>query len=142
MLTRPLPKMKRSEKLDKILDGLLYTDTLRLQNKPVSKAVTIEWLTESLELECEVWEMKSLQQELADKGFIEVMDGELHITEKGKHFKVREKGFKKLEKVDAQEDVIREKTIEKFKYDKFSFWISVIAIVIAGLSLILTVTMQ
>ena len=134
--------MKRSEKLDQILNGLLFVDTLRLQNKPLSKPITIEWLTDSLKLDCEIWETKSLQNELVDKGLVVEENGELHITEKGKHFLTKEKGFKNLDKVNAQEELIREKTIEKFRYDKVSFWISVIAIIFAGLSLILTMTMQ
>lgn len=137
-----IEEMTRTEKLDKILNGLLYTDMRRLNNEPVNKKVTIEWLFETLELDCEKWEMTSLKNELIDKKLIKEFAEELYITEKGKHFITREKGFRQLDKVADQEDVIRQKTIEKFKYDKISFWISIIALIIAGLSLLMTMTKQ
>ena len=132
--------MTRTDKLDKILDGLLYIDKRRLNNESVKEKVTIEWLSATLDLDCEKWETISLKNELIDKELIKEFAGELHITEKGKHFKTREKGFRQLDKVADQDDLIREKTIEKFKYDKFGFWISIIALIIAGLSLIVTMT--
>jgi len=133
-------EMTRTEKLDKILDRLLYIDKRRLNNELVNKKVTIEWLSLILELDCEKWEMTSLQSELENKKFIKEFAGELSITEKGKHFITRERGFRQLDKVASQEDLIRERTIEKFKYDKIGFWISIIAIIIAGLSLLMTMT--
>lgn len=132
--------MTRTDKLDKILDGLLYIDKRRLNNEPVKEKVTIEWLSATLDLDCEKWEIVSLKNELIDKELIKEFAGELHITEKGKHFKTREKGFRQLDKVADQEDLIRERTIEKFKYDKIGFWISIIALIIAGLSLLMTMT--
>ena len=133
-------KMTRTEKLDKILNGLLYIDKRRLNKESVKEKVTIEWLSLTLELDCEKWELTSLQSELENKKLIKEFAGELFITEKGKHFITREKGFRQLDKVADQDDLIREKTIEKFKYDKIGFWISIIALIIAGLSLIMTMT--
>lgn len=132
--------MTRTKKLDAILNGLLYIDKKRLNEESVNKAVTMEWLSDSLNLECEIWEMKSLKNELLDKGLITEIDRELHITEKGKHFRTREKGFGQLDKASDQEDIIREETIKKFRYDKFAFWISVAALLIAVIGLIATMT--
>lgn len=132
--------MTRTKKLDAILNSLLYIDKRRLNEESVNKAVTMEWLSDSLNLECEIWEMKSLKNELLDKELITEIDGELHITEKGKHFSTREKGFRQLDKVFDQEDKIREETIKKFRYDKIAFWISVAAFIIAVISLIVTMT--
>lgn len=134
--------MTRTKKLDSILNGLLYIDKRRLNNESVNKSVTIEWLSESLKLDCEIWEMKSLKNELLDKELITEIEGELHITEKGKNFITREKGFNQLDKVFDQEDKIREETIKKFRYDKIAFWISVAALIVAGISLIATLTKQ
>ena len=137
-----IEELTRAEKLDKILNGLLYTDMRRLNNEPVNKKVTIDWLSDTLELNCETWEMTSLKNQLIDKKLIKEFADELYITEKGKHFITREKGFRQLDKVVDQKDIIREKTIEKFKHDKISLWISIIALMIAGLSLIFTMTKQ
>jgi hypothetical protein len=134
--------MTRTKKLDSILNGLLYIDKRRLNDESVNKPVTIEWLSDSLKLDCEIWEMKSLKNELIDKELITEIEGELHITEKGKHFSTREKGFGQLDKISDQEDKIREETIKKFRYDKFAFWISVVALIIAGISLVTTLTEQ
>lgn len=132
--------MTRTEKLDSILYGLLAIDKKRLNGESINKSVTIEWISQSLKLDCENWEMKSLKNELLDKGLINENDGELHITEKGKNFSTREKGFSQLDKVTDQEDKIREETIKKFRYDKVAFWISVPAFIIAVISLIATLT--
>ena len=132
--------MTRNEKLDSILLFLLAVDLKELRNEPINKLITINFVNDSLEnLELVDWEMKSLKDELLNEKLITENKGDLRITQKGKKFITREEGFKKIEKISKQKDTIREKTIEKFKYDKFSFWISVIAIGIAGLSLLMTI---
>ena len=40
-----------------------------------------------------------------------------------------------IDKKETQEGTIREKTIEKFRYDKIAFWLSIIAIGISLASL-------
>lgn len=97
--------------------------------------MTIDFLCESIKLDCEKWEMKSIKNELLEEGHIIEKDGELRITEQGKKFSTRQKGYSYLDKIQNEEEIIREKTIEKFRYDKFSFWISIIAIIIAAISL-------
>ena len=129
----------RTAKLDKLLYALLYVDTILLEDKPVNKKVTIEFLCDKLLLDCEKWEMFSLKNELITEGYILDSNGDLRITDSGKIFINRQKGFKNLAKRQKEEELIREKTIEKFKYDKFSFWLSIIAILIAGLSLLMTI---
>lgn len=129
--------MTRSKKLDTILYGLLSLDVKRLNEEPINTLVTIEWLSNSLKLDCENWEMKSLEKELIVKEYITEINGELHITDKGKQF-ITKQGFVHTDKILKQEDEIRNKTIEKFRYDKISFWFSIIAIIIAGISLVMT----
>ncbi|MCD4696186.1 MAG: hypothetical protein K8S16_08075 [Bacteroidales bacterium] len=126
--------MTRIKKLDKILNGLLFIDMKLLNEESISKKVTIEFLSKTLELDCEKWELKSLKNELLEEAFIIEKNGELRITEKGKRFSTHLKGYRNQDKIQVEEEVIREKTIEKFKYDKIGFWLSIIAIVIAGLS--------
>ena len=135
--------MTRSEKLDSILYVLLGIDKMELNNEPVNKKITIDFINGAIkELELVSWEIKSLKDELLNERLITENNGELRITHKGKKFITKEQGFKKIEKISEQEDTIREKTIEKFKYDKFSFWVSIIAIGIAGLSLLMTILKQ
>ena len=129
----------RTDKLDSLLNGLLFIDTILLKGKPVKKKITIEFLCETLKLDCEKWEMLSLKNELITEGHMLESEGELRITESGKIFITRQKGFKNLEKREKEDELIRIKTIEKFKYDKFSFWLSIIAIAFAGLSLLMTI---
>lgn len=126
--------MTRIKKLDKILNGLLFIDMKLLNEESISKKVTIEFLSKTLELDCEKWELKSLKNELLEEAFIIEKNGELRITEKGKKFSTHLKGYRNQDKIQVEEEVIREKTIEKFKYDKIGFWLSIIALVIAGLS--------
>jgi hypothetical protein len=113
-----------------------------LADKTVEKKITIEFLCNTLQLDCEKWEMLSLKNELITEGHILESNGELRITESGKIFITRQKGFKNLAKRQNEEELIREKTIKKFKYDKFSFWLSILAILIAGLSLIVAMLKQ
>jgi len=134
--------MTRSAKLDMILNSLLNIDKKNLNEEPVSKQITMKFLCETLDLECEDWEIKSLEKELLEEKFVIDMDGELSITNKGRKLITRQKGYGYLDKTQKEEEVIREKTIEKFKYDKYSFWISVLAIIIAGWSLAVTLLMH
>jgi hypothetical protein len=130
--------MTRSDKLDTILNGLLYIDKRLLSNEPVGKKITMEFLCETLNLDCEKWEMVSLKNELIEEGHIIEINEELRITEPGKKFNTRQKGYRQLDKKQKEENTIREKSIEKFKYDKYSFWISILAIFVSALSLFLS----
>ena len=129
--------MTRTHKLDQILNGLLAIDVKRLNEETISKKITIEWLNDALDLECEVWEMKSLRNELIDKGLIDEINEELHITEQGKNYQTREKGFKQLDKVSNQEDMIRDLTIRKFKYDRIAFLLSIVAIIVSIIGIVM-----
>lgn len=62
--------MTRTKKLNSILNGLLYIDTKLLKDESFSKKVTIEFLCESIKLDCEKWEMKSIKNELLEEGHI------------------------------------------------------------------------
>jgi predicted transcriptional regulator len=127
--------MTRSEKLDQILYILLWIDKEELANKKINKKVTMPFINTCIENELEPWEMKSLQNELIEEEYITSKNEDLRITQKGKKFITRERGFKHLDRKNEQEQIIAEKTIEKFKYDKFSFWFSIIAIIISLISI-------
>lgn len=134
--------MTRIEKLDKILNGLLFIDLKLLYEESINQKVTIEFLSKTLELDCKNWEFKSLKNELLEEAFIVEKEGELRINEKGKKLTTHLKGYRNQNKIQGQEEIIREKTIEKFKYDRISFWLSLITIVIAGLSFYFSLTKQ
>jgi hypothetical protein len=97
------------------------------------KNIDMDFISETLsKYEWDNWMKKSFQDELLHKNYIELDNkGDLCITEIGKEFK-RKGGYSQIDKIVNQENIIREKTIEKFKYDKFAFWLSIIAI---GISL-------
>jgi hypothetical protein len=129
--------MTRSEKLDQILYILLWIDKEELAGKKVNKKFTMPYINSCLNNDLEPWEMKSLQNELIEENFVISTDNDLRITERGKKFITRERGFKYLDRKSEQEQIIAEKTIEKFKYDKYSFWFSILAIVISIVSIFL-----
>ncbi len=131
--------MTRDEKLDSILMMLLSFDVKELKNVPINKPITMDFLNRTnSNLELVDWEMKSLKDELLNEDLAIEKDGELRITQKGKKFITKEKGFKNLAKVSLQEEVIREETIKKFRYDKFAFWFSIIAIIISVIGFFVT----
>lgn len=131
--------MTRNEKLDKILLFLIAIDVKELKDEPINKLITMEFVNETLDdLELVDWEMKSLKDELINEGLAVENNNDLRITQKGKKFITKDQGFKNIAKILDQENTIREKTIEKFRYDKYSFWISILAILMAGISLLWT----
>jgi len=131
--------MTRDEKLDSILMMLLSIDVKELKNVPMNKPITMDFLNRTnSDLELVDWEMKSLKDELLNEDLAIEKDGELRITQKGKKFITKEKGFKNLAKVSLQEEEIREETIKKFRYDKFAFWLSIIAIIISVIGFFVT----
>jgi len=129
--------MTRTEKLDIILFLLIGIDKMELNNEIVNKKITMEFINDSQGMELVSWEMKSLQDELINEKYVEIQNGEIKITAIGKKFITRGRGYKYLEKVEAQEDTIREKTIENFKYGKWGFFMSIIAIIISIITLLL-----
>ncbi|WP_322549134.1 hypothetical protein [Flavobacterium psychraquaticum] len=128
--------MTREKKLDDILLFLLAIDLKELKNETISKPITIDFIGETLDdLEMLDWELKSLKDELLNEGLVNKQNKELRITQKGKKFITRERGFKHIEKVNSLDLAIKEKTFEQFKYHKIAFWISIIALIISIISL-------
>lgn len=124
--------MTRDKKLDDILLSLLAVDLKELKNEVISKPITMEFIGATLnDLEMVDWELESLKNELLSESLITEINNELRITQKGKKFIARERGFKHIEKANSLDLAIKEKTFEKFKYDKFAFWMSIIALVIS-----------
>ena len=128
--------MTRDKKLDDILLLLLAIDLKELKNEVISKPITMKFIGDALnDLGMLDWELKSLKGELLNEGLVAEKDNELRITQKGKKFIIRERGFKHIEKGKSLDFAIKEKTYEKFKYDKFAFWISIVAFIISVISL-------
>ncbi len=131
--------MTRDEKLDTILSILLSVDVKKLKNELINKPITMDFLNwANTDLELVDWEMKSLKDELLNEELAIEKNGEIQITQKGKKFITKEKGFKNLAKVSLQDEIIREETIKKFRYDKFAFWFSIIAIIISVIGFFVT----
>lgn len=132
--------MTRNEKLDNILYSLLAIYFKESKGESINKSITMDFINEELfDSELVGWEMKSLKDELINEGLVLENNDELRITPKGEKFITREQGFKNIERISNQENIIREKTIEKFRYDKYSFWFSILAILIAGFSFLWTI---
>ena len=129
---------KRNEILDNILTLLMYRDVPkydRLFTEYVGNS-TMDSLFELMpQFELEDWMKTSFQEELKHKNYIRIDEkGNLFIREEGKEFK-RKGGYSVIDKKETQEETIREKTIDKFRYDKLAFWLSLIAIGISLASL-------
>ena len=129
----------RNEILDNILTLLMYRD-VPIYDKLFTENVgnsTMDSLFELMpQFELEDWMKKSFQEELIHKNYVGVdNNGNLFIKEDGKEFK-RQGGYSAIYKRENQEDIIREKTIEKFRYDKIAFWLSIIAVVTSLISLL------
>lgn len=129
---------KRNEILDSILTLLMYRD-VPIFDKMFTENVgnsTMDLLFGLMpQFELEPWMGKSFQEELVQKNYIRIDDnGNLFIRDEGKEFK-RRGGYCAIDRKETQEETIREKTIEKFRYDKFAFWFSLISIGISLASL-------
>jgi len=129
---------RRNEILDNILTLLMYRD-VPIYDKLFAENVensTMDSLFELMpQFELEDWMKTSFQEELIHKNYIRIdEEGNLYIKEEGKEFK-RKGGYSSIDKKETQQGTIREKTIEKFRYDKFAFWLSIIAIGISLASL-------
>jgi len=129
----------RNKILDEILALLMSFDVPMFKHMLDSinpKKIDMGFISETLsKYEWDDWMKKSFQDELLHKNYIEIDNkGDLYITEIGKEFK-RKGGYSQIDKVESQENTIREKTIEKFRYDKFAFWLSLIAIGVSLASL-------
>ena len=122
---------KRNEILDNILTLLMYRD-VPIYDKLFTENVgnsTIDSLFELMpQFELEDWIKKTFQEELTHKNYVRIdEEGNLYIREEGKEFK-RRGGYSAIDRKETQEETIRERTIEKFRYDKIAFWLSLIAI--------------
>lgn len=131
----------RNDILDKILtllmsfDAPLFKDML---DKINPSKINMDFISKTLpEYEWEDFMKKSFKEELLFKKYIvEDSNGNLSITELGKEFK-RKGGYSSIDKKDNQENTIREKTIESFKYGIWGFWLSIIAIIISIIGILL-----
>lgn len=124
----------RSEILNKILSLLL------IQENPIFNSLSNNGdesefidLNEIIGLipdyDIEDWMVKEFKKELLFKNYIEENDaGLVKITEPGKEF-IRKGGYRSVDKKEHEEQTIREKTIESFKYGVWGFWLSIIALV-------------
>lgn len=94
------------------------------------------FLCEILKLDCDNWEIESLKKQLIHEEFIFEINDEIKITEKGKIFITREKGYSHIDKIKNQNEIILTKTIEKFRYDKIALGVAIISLIVAIIALI------
>ncbi|MDG1573315.1 hypothetical protein OZ410_13380 [Robiginitalea sp. M366] len=132
--------INRNEVLDRILGLLMYRDVPVFENLLIDRMgdVTMSTLFQLMpDFELEDWMIISFQEELIHKGFVIAdTEGNLKITEDGKEFK-RKGGYAKVDLREQQESMIREKTIEGFRYGEWGFYIAIIATIISLVSLFL-----
>jgi hypothetical protein len=134
-------KIKRNEILDKILTLLMSFDAtgFKMILDVISPPkIDIKFISEALsEYEWEDYMKESFEKELLYKNYItKDNEGNLSITEFGREFK-RKGGYAAIDKKEKQEDTIREKTIESFRYDKLALIVSIAAIIISIIGLML-----
>ncbi len=134
-------KIVRNEILDKILallmsfDAPVFKDVL---DKINPSKIDMDFVSNVYsEYEWEYYMKESFEKELLFKNYIlKDKDGNISITEHGREFK-RKGGYAAIDKREKQEDTIREKTIESFRYDKIALFISIVAIIISVIGLML-----
>lgn len=133
-------KIVRNEILDRILTLLMFyktPDFSKISNNTGYSKVNINSIARLMpEYEWEDYMKESFEKELLFKKYIiKDKNGNLSITEIGNEFK-RKGGYAAIDKKENQEDVIREKTIESFKYGKWGFYMSIIAIIVSIIALL------
>ncbi|NCP52503.1 MAG: hypothetical protein AUK33_04240 [Flavobacteriaceae bacterium CG2_30_34_30] len=129
----------RARKLDLILNSLLTVDSLLLKQRHLKQKVTIQSLLTTIGETIEEWEAEDLKSELLQEGYIREADIGIKITHEGRKFLIWEGGYYHLDYIKHQDKIIRQRTIEKFQRDKFTIWISVIALVISFLTFFLKI---
>jgi len=120
----------RNDILDEILTLLMFYETPdfnEISDITYSSKINMDVIADMMPLyEWEDYMKKSFEKELLNKGYI-VKDnnGNLSITELGNEFK-RKGGYKSATKKENQENTIRVKTIESFKYARWGFYLALI----------------
>ena len=134
-------KIVRNEILDKILALLMSFDApifKKMLDEINPSKIDMDFIAEAYpEYEWEYYMKESFEKELLYKNYItKDNEGNLSITEPGREFK-RKGGYAAIYKKEKQEDTIREKTIESFRYDKLALIVSIAAIIISIIGLML-----
>jgi hypothetical protein len=128
--------MSRNEKLNQILNGLLFLRKRKLNSEKLPEICEIHWLCKTLNLETETWEELLIEEQLVNDGFVDKTETNLSISKAGHNFIIDGGYIKKAKRIE-QEDKIKEETIKKFRYDKFAFLFALIALVISLISLLI-----
>ncbi|MDD3050272.1 MAG: hypothetical protein PHR06_03930 [Candidatus Cloacimonetes bacterium] len=141
MKDKPITRIVRNEILDKILAFLMSFDApifKEMLDKISPSKIDMDFVAEATpEYEWEDYMKVSFEKKLLFKNYISKdVNGNLSITEHGREFK-RKGGYAAIDKRENQEDTIREKTIESFKYGKLALFISIVAIIISIIGLLL-----
>lgn len=131
----------RNEMLDMILSLLLSFDIPIFKSKLDGinpKKIDMNFISKLYnQYDWDDWMKKSFQEELVYKKYVILnSNGNLIITELGKEF-LRKGGYSEMDETEKQEKTIRTKTIESFKYGKWGFYLSIIAIIISIIALFL-----
>ncbi len=133
--------INRNEMLDMILNLLMSFEVPLFKSKLEEinpNKIDMDFISKLYDqYNWEDWMKKSFQDELIYKKYV-LLDstGNLIITDLGKDFK-RNGGYAEIDETEKQEKTIRTKTIESFKYGKWGFFLSIIAIILSIIALIL-----
>ena len=130
--------MTHYEKLDMVLNGLLYSHIQQNGNT----ILTFEFFCSALLKNEDVtkWELDFIQNRLISDGYIKLIEKKNvtipEITPKGIKF-IQDGGYKKeQERKDLQEELVRT-TIKSNRRSIFAFWISVAALIVSVASIII-----
>lgn len=130
--------MTHYEKLDLVLNGLLYSQIQQKDNT----ILTFEFFCSTLLKNEDVtkWESDFIQNRLISDGYIKLIEKKNvtipEITPKGIKF-IQDGGYEKeQDRKDLQEELVRT-TIKCNKRSIFAFWISVAALIVSVASIII-----
>ena len=136
-----MKKNIRSEILNRILSLLLMQENPTFNsisnNGNESEFIDLNEIIALIpDYDIEDWMLKEFKKELLFKKYIdENYSGLVKISETGKEF-IRKGGYRSADKKEHEEETIREKTIESFKYGEYGFYISIIALIVSVIALI------
>lgn len=124
--------MTHNEKLNAVLHILLNNQRLTLENKPIDRRMTFDFICRTVAEATEKWEVEFLRNILLNDGHIEMGkygDGEPpNITHPGIKF-IQDGGYRQLAEDREQDRLIKTETIKSLKSANKALWTSYISMV-------------
>lgn len=126
--------MTRSENLNNILYGLFEVHRKRQAKEKLDPRLTFAFIAKAVNKDIEEWEINYLKETLINDGYIKMGEFGLgeppQILQAGINFIIAG-GYTQKDEELQTERLIKKETLVKFKYDKWSFLISIISLIIA-----------